>query len=160
MIVMSSYIRWIGLVFLLVASSVHAQNCPQGMVPEGGQGVASCAPSGNDAQPQGHWVSQWGAIATDIPHQGIGASVNQLSEELAKQAAIESCVSNGGINCKIDITYANSCVAIVAGDTGYNTDRADTIDKAVEMGMKTCTGAGDTHCRARYASCSKAKWIQ
>ena len=101
-----------------------------------------------------------GAIATDIPNQGVGASVNQLSEDLAKQAAIVSCVSNGGIHCKIDITYANSCVAIVAGNAGDNTDRASTIDKAVQMGMKTCVSSGDTNCHARYASCSMAQWVQ
>jgi hypothetical protein len=150
----------VGVMFWFITSRVHAQNCPEGMVPEGGQGVASCAPAGNSSQPQGHWVSQWGAVATDMPHHSGGASLNQPTEEQAKQAALDNCAANGGVDCKIAITYANMCVALTAGDTGFNTSRADTIDKAVQMGMKTCKDAGDTNCSARYTSCSKAKWVQ
>lgn len=45
-------------------------NCPAGMYPIGGQGVLGCTPipqstQAAPSQPSGHWVSQWGAIASD-----------------------------------------------------------------------------------------------
>jgi hypothetical protein len=150
----------VGLFLLLVVGKVHAQNCPEGMALEGGQGAYGCVPIDGGNQPTGHWVSHWGAIATDVPHQTGGASLNQPNEEMAKQAALDNCVANGGSNCKIEMTYANMCVALVGGDKSYNTDRAATVDKAVQMGMKTCVDAGDKNCRAHYTSCSTAQWVQ
>jgi hypothetical protein len=157
---MSGAISRIGFLLLLVACSVRAQNCPEGMVPEGGQGVASCAPSGNYAQPQGHWVNAWGAIATDVSKGAVGASYDQSDEQQAKMAAINNCTSNGGANCKIEITYGNSCVAMLQGDNGYTTGRAETIDKAIKIGMESCSKSGINNCAARYTSCSTAKWVQ
>jgi hypothetical protein len=159
MTIMSSYIRRIGLLFLLVACSVRAQNCPSGMVPEGGQGVASCRPV-DSGQPAGRWLDQWGAIATDPPHHSAGASLNQSNEEQAKQAAIANCKSNGGEQCTVAATYANSCIAMVQGDTGSNIDRATSLDGAIKLGMDICNKAGDTNCHAYYSACSKAKWVQ
>ena len=152
--------QWIGFALLLAVGIAYAQNCPEGMVPEGGQGVASCVPVDGGSQPQGHWISRWGAIATDVANQGMGASFNQSSEEQAKQSAIANCFSNGGSSCKVQTTYFNSCIAIVAGDRGFNIENAQTIDEAVKKGMKGCVGVGDANCRARYTSCSTAQWTQ
>jgi hypothetical protein len=158
-----SALPWLLLIFFMLRGAVvHAEGgCPPGEIPEGGQGVSSCRPiPGYTQQPQGHWINQWGAIATDTPNHGIGASINQSSEEQAKEAAIANCISNGGVHCNVDITYDNSCVAFVAGDTGHNASSADTVDKAVQLGMNTCMKAGDTNCRAVYKTCSMPKLIQ
>ena len=157
---MSNGMRWIGFALLLVMGIAHAQNCPEGMAPEGGQGVASCVPVDNGNQSRGHWVNRWGAIATDAANQGVGASFNQPSEEDAKQSALANCLSNGGSHCKVEKTYFNSCIAMVVGDKGYNIDVAETVDQAIQDGTKRCVGAGDTNCRARYRSCSTAQWVQ
>jgi hypothetical protein len=148
----------IGALLVGTTHLVHAQNCPEGMVPEGGQGVASCAPA-NGGQPSGHWLSRWGAIATDVVHQGVGASLNQPDEERAKEAAIANCLSNGGLNCKIETTYFNSCIAMVVGDNGYEISIDKTQELAAEKGLKICNGAGYSNCRARYMSCSTAQWV-
>jgi hypothetical protein len=152
----------VGVMFWFITSGVHAQNCPEGMVPEGGQGVASCAPAGNSSQPQGHWVNRWGAIATDVPNQGVGASFNQSSEEQAEQSAIANCLSNRGVSCKVEQTYFNSCIAMVVSDkSGAYVIAVDkTEDKAAQRGIKSCSAGGDTTCRARYTSCSTAQWAQ
>lgn len=150
----------LGLALLLACGVVHAEGgCPPGMIPEGGQGVSSCRPiPGYSQQSRGHWVSQWGAVATDPSH--AGASINQSSEQEAEQAALVNCASNGGTHCKVDITYVNQCVAVVVGNKEHSSNRADTIDHAVQMGMRTCAGAGDTNCHAYYSSCNVPKWVQ
>lgn len=151
----------LGLIFLLVGGVVHAEGgCPPGMIPEGGQGVSSCRPIPGYQQSQGHWMNQWEAITSDLPHHSGGASVNQPSEEEAVQAAMANCVSNGGVQCRVEITYANQCAAMVVGNTGHNADRANTIDQAVKLGIKVYTDAGDTDCRAFYEACSLPKWVQ
>ena len=156
----ASLLRWLlAFSLLLIGGFAHAEGgCPPGMIPEGGQGVSSCRPIPGYSQPQGHWVSQWGAIATDVSY--AGASYNQLSEEDARQAAIASCVSNGGSHCKVEITYRNQCVAMVEGNTGHNEASADTIDHALQITMKTCADAGDTNCHRYYTSCSLPKIVQ
>jgi hypothetical protein len=151
----------LGLILLLAGGVVHAEGgCPSGMIPEGGQGVSSCRPIPGYQQSRGHWMNQWGAITSDFPHHSAGASFNQPSEEEAVQAAMANCVSNGGVQCKLEITYGNECVAMVVGTTGHNSDRAKTIDQAVKLGMKVCTDAGDTDCHAFYTACSLPKWVQ
>ena len=152
----------VGLFILLATDAAYAQNCPVGSFLEGGQdaGAYVCAPVDHESPPKGHWLNQWGAIATDIPKGAVGASYDQPDEERAKMAAINNCLSNGGSTCKIEITYGNSCVAMLQGDNGYTAARAPSIDGAIKVGMKSCTDAGFTNCIARYTSCSKAKWVQ
>ena len=151
----------LGSMLLLLCGLSHAENgCPPGMIPEGGQGVSSCRPIPGYSQPQGHWVNQWGAIAMDTSHKSAGASINQSSEVDAEQAAIANCVSNGGVLCKVEITYVNQCVALVEGNAGHNVNRADTLKQAIGTGMKTCVDAGDANCHAYYTSCNTPKWVQ
>ena len=59
---MTNFHQRIGFALVLAAGTAHAQNCPEGMVSEGSQGVASCVPVEGDDQPRGHWVSQWGLL--------------------------------------------------------------------------------------------------
>jgi hypothetical protein len=109
------------------------------------------------------WVHRWGAIAWDLKRGAAGASLEQPSKAAAEKAAIADCQSpsgGGGPDCKVEFTYHDQCVAMVAGDTGHNESSALTIKQAVQIGMKTCTDAGDTHCSAVYTSCSMPVRIQ
>lgn len=127
----------LGLIFLLVGSVVHAEDgCAPGMIPEGAQGVSSCRPIPNHVQSQGHWVDEWGAIATDPLRHSAGVVVNEPSEKEAAQTAIANCQSNDGLQCKVEMTYVNECAAVIVGATGHNVGRADTIDHAVQLGKK------------------------
>jgi hypothetical protein len=151
------------IVFALMSTVhlVHAQSCPEGMAVIGGQGVYGCAPTGNE-QPRGHWANGWGAIATDVLHAGVGASVNQPSEQQAEQAAIANCLSNSGVNCRVNQTYFNTCIAMAVSDTNKGSIIAidKTLELAAQRGIKGCLEAGITDCRARYTSCSTAQWVQ
>jgi hypothetical protein len=84
----------------------------------------------------------------------MGIAIGKQSKLEAAHAAMADCQSKGGTNCKTDVTYANQCAAVVAGDGGYNVSPALTVDEAVSIGMKTCTETGDKNCRTYYTTCS------
>ncbi|MGJ7491923.1 DUF4189 domain-containing protein [Variovorax sp. ZT4R33] len=148
-----------GLCFLW-AGIVHAQAaCPPGQIPYGsGNGLNVCGPSNRQQSapqpPAPQWESRWGAIATDAPKGVIGATVDKPSKREASQAAVSDCQQQGGVNCRIDVAYDNQCAVLVVGVNGYNTPNAATVEKATELGMKTCREAGSTDCRVLYSACS------
>jgi hypothetical protein len=156
---------------LFVAGFVHAEGvCPPGMFPTnppGSQGPVGCAPiPGYNNQQQSRqrppqiWVDRWGAIATDGDGGSFGASTNAPDQESADEAALAECrVKKGSSKCKIEIDYGNQCVAMAAGDIGYNTKAGLTIHLAIQAAMKVCSAA-TTHCYAYYTACSMPQRIQ
>lgn len=171
----SSTLRWLlfGLL-LLAANTVYAEgNCPPGYyptgAPQGQAGPQGCAPipghnnqqqSQEPSPPPPKWATRWGAIATDFSHNAAGASFNQLSKGEAILSAIDNCRENGGILCKIEITYFNQCVAMLGGKDGHVSYGAPTIEEAIRLSKKSCTDAGDTTCQVLYTSCSLPERIQ
>lgn len=61
--------------------------------------------------------------------------------------------------CKIEISYSNTCAALVVGINGHNTRTGATSDAAVQAGVKKCSEE-DTNCRAYYSACSLPQRIQ
>jgi hypothetical protein len=148
---------------LLWNGLAHAEggSCPPGQYPAGGQGWQGCNPipgygSQQQApqQPAPQWESRWGAIATSVPDGVLGVSTDRSSKREASQAATSDCTAKGGLNCKIEIAYDNQCAAVIVGDGGYNAPIANTVNKAVEVGMKTCRDAGRANCHVYYSACS------
>jgi len=89
-----------------------------------------------------------------VPDGILGVSTDKRSEREASQVAINDCRSKGGMNCQIEATYDNQCAAVIVGDGGYNAPNAATVDRAVELGMKTCRASGRSNCHVYYSACS------
>jgi Domain of unknown function (DUF4189) len=159
------------LVLLLVAGAAQAQQPGVDCAPIQGQGWSGCAPIYPSQQPaQGQqpqipqpspqrWQDHWGAIATDIPNKSVGVAANMASRSQAESAAIMDCQSRGGAMCKIEISYSNTCAALVVGINGHNTRTGATSDAAVQAGVKKCSEEG-TNCHAYYSACSLPQRIQ
>jgi hypothetical protein len=147
--------------WLLCTSAAHAEGgfCPPGTIDHnnGRAPAIVCSPIpgyGQQRAPQPlpqQWERRWGAIATG---GALGVAADKLSEQEAKKTAMSNCVVNGGTYCKIDAVYDNQCAVIVLGANGYNTPNAATVEKATELGMKTCRDAGSPDCRVVYSDCS------
>lgn len=83
--------------------------CFPGQYPIGDQGVGGCAliPSATGqgaAQPTGHWVTTWGAIAKDEKptrdtNLAIGVVESVATKEEASRIALSRCVQTGGNDC-------------------------------------------------------------
>jgi len=104
--------------------------CPPGQYPQQGQGWQACVPipgsSTNTGSPKPQWIEQWQAIATDAHNGVVGVSKDKASPDDSVQAAISDCKSKGGINCRIEISFGNGCVAMVFGNSLKNTQGGET----------------------------------
>ncbi|MEU1431949.1 DUF4189 domain-containing protein [Nocardia sp. NPDC005746] len=83
----------------------------------------------------------YGAIAFSHDDWAYGRSVNALSAAEAQVAAIEDCASGGSADCRVMVTWANGCGALVyrndhsdylAVGTGTGRDRADALRNAYD----------------------------
>ncbi|MEP6898066.1 MAG: DUF4189 domain-containing protein [Rhodanobacter sp.] len=166
------YLLTFGLVLLLTGVAHAEGECPPGMFPTnppGAQGPVGCAPipgynnNQRQAQPQlpsPQWARRWGSIATDSINGSLGTTVGQSSQREAEQSAMADCLKKGGVQCKIQTTYDNECAAMILGDKEFNVGTAANLDKAVQLGIKVCTDAGDTNCHVYYSACSLPVQIQ
>jgi hypothetical protein len=150
-------------------SSLHAQgNCPPGyyQVGDPNQGSSGCAPLPGGAQGSvatplpPRWADAWGAIASYISKGVIGSSTDLPTRSQAKQAALQDCRAKGGLDCKVEISYANQCAALVVSHASYGVFLEQTLDGVVKKSMTTCSSGGDTTCRVMYSVCSLPHRIQ
>ena len=167
---MKPHVLMLFLVGLLIYQvTVRAEGiCPPGMIPYSNTGINSCGPIPSDQQQPSQaptpsslrWESRWGAIATDEPH-GIWGSVTGLSSRrAAEHAALADCKAKGGQNCKLETWYSNGCAVLVVGDHVYNVTSESTLDKAISLGMKTCSEGGVTGCHVYHSACSPPQLIE
>lgn len=132
--------------------------CPPGMVPYTAASPNACAPMPNSPAPRGaagpRWASQWGALAFDAAAGIMGAASDTRSKREAKRIALEDCRARGGQACKVEMSYRDSCVVVVAGDRQSDTTTASSAERAAEIGLGTCEARKDRRCQLYYAECS------
>jgi hypothetical protein len=150
---------------------LHAEGgCPAGMIPYSGTDISSCGP-----MPPGYyqqlpsqaptasplrWESRWGAIATDGTKGILGAATDAADKLSAEKKAMADCLAKGGLACKIQVSYANGCAAMIVGNRGFSTANGSTEDEAIRKSTKICSADGDTGCRIYYIACSHPQRIQ
>lgn len=159
----TAYIVFFGLLF--VADYAFAEGgCPDGLYPTGGGngGWTSCAPipgydSGSAGQPNAPpaevWAEQWGAIAVDGGAGRFGGTDNNPSKRKAQKAAIKECQKNGGVKCKVMVSYRNQCGALAWGDNFFATYRGPNRDETIQDAVTAC-GKLTTQCQPYQAGCS------
>lgn len=161
------------LLLLIFSDPVRAeQGCPPGFTlnANGAPGGAMCVPipnyqpggaGSNEAEPR--WSSRWGAIV--IASRGttttsvLGVSRQMMSERDARDAAMQDCLSQGGIGCKLNLVYSDQCGVVVWGDTVAVSGHAQTIGMAETLAMTDCS-AKSTNCSLYYYDCSYPARIQ
>jgi hypothetical protein len=142
------------------------------MIPYSGTDIRSCGPipagyyNDNDSnniaksvEPPARWMDTWGAIAADADNGSLGTVVGMSSEQEAQRAALAQCRAKGGAKCEVDLTYYNQCAVMILGNKTYATARAETIERATQLGMKICN-TENTKCRVYYSDCSLARRTQ
>ncbi|WP_071924973.1 DUF4189 domain-containing protein [Luteibacter rhizovicinus] len=158
-----SVISILVLILLTCGSVGHAEGgCPPGQYPQQGQGWQTCVPiptsdgAASGSQPvhvPSKWLEQWQAIATDTTKGIMGTSTDKVSWSAAEAAAIADCQSKGGASCKVEISYANGCVAMVFGDSYKNSKGGPNEAEAEKRAMDQCN-TEDKNCHVYYSACS------
>lgn len=140
-------------------STAASAQCRNGSGPDFGDGIPYCSqlPPPSNVVPSGpEWASRWGAIAigSTAGGGGVGVASDMKTRRSAEKIAIAQCRNNGGgKTCRIELAYANQCGVIVWGDTYFETESAETADKAETEASKACRRQ-TSNCRLYYANCS------
>ncbi len=146
------------LAISLFSTAASAQ-CRMGSGPDFGDGIPYCSqpsPSSYVVPSGPEWESRWGAIAigSTASGGGIGVASDMKNRRAAEKTALRQCRSSGGgKTCRIELAYANQCGVIVWGDTYFETESAETADKAETEASKVCDRQ-TSNCRLYYANCS------
>ncbi|WP_367346244.1 DUF4189 domain-containing protein [Stenotrophomonas bentonitica] len=159
MLMMSTMLPGALAVFPLEAQAEG--RCPPGQYPVGGQGVGGCAPipaggSGDQAPvPTGRWIKTWGAVASSGSGDA-GASKGKFSKSEASKDAIAQCAQWGATDCKVTLTYKNSCVAVIQGQKGLGGKVSTAADEqtAIERATDQCKESGSASCKVLYSACT------
>jgi hypothetical protein len=141
--------------------STHAQaegGCPPGQYPQRGQGWQSCIPIPGQNAGQGRaapprWEDRWQAVATDTNKGILGTSIDKANMIDAENSAMRDCVSKGGTECAVAISYGNGCVAMVVGTKLLTTGSGPTKLAAENNATGTCAKT-DKSCTVYYSACS------
>jgi hypothetical protein len=75
------------------------------------------------------------------------------SKSRAEKSAMKDCQSKGGITCKLDVSYDNSCAALLVGDQGFSVRTGTTLNDAVKNASAACS-AFTQNCHTYYSACS------
>lgn len=145
--------------FAVSAQIAQAEGgCPPGMVPYSAASPNACAPMPSGPAPRGaagpRWASQWGALAVDAAAGIMGVASDIRSKREARRIALEDCRARGGRACKVEFSYRDSCVVVVAGDRQSDTTTASSAERAAEIGLGACEARRDRRCELYYAECS------
>jgi len=108
--------------------------------------------AGDTLQKDGRRV--WGASAvSEADASGIsmsGFSFGYQHEHDARAAAIAMCTRRGGINCEVELAFANNCAVVAASDHKSSIRQARPLHKARSAALKAC-GVG---CRVLHEGCA------
>lgn len=158
--------------FLFSATSLyciaaHANNCPPGYYPTGGDqaGWHACAPmdsgisnDSEDNEPeepqtaQEVWEDRWGALAT--ANGAMGQATSKRTKEEAEREAIADCRARAGTEvCKLKTAYYNQCVALSWGSEG-NVAARGPDPKEVEQRANEICSASYSNCKIYFSACS------
>ena len=151
----------LGILLLLLGNLARAEGgCPPGMIPYSGTDIRTCGPLPPDySKPKGHWETRWGTYALSENEGITGWSSNQPSSNASEKMAIENCVAKGGSQCKVRVTYRNTCIAVSTSDGGGYSYINERRDEAIKNSIKSCKKADERNCRLFRAECSPAKWV-
>ncbi|TDK30075.1 DUF4189 domain-containing protein [Luteimonas terrae] len=99
----------------------------------------------------------WGAFSVSEADENEAAlsgwAVGYQTEADASAAALMMCSERGGINCTINLAFANQCAAVATSDNETVASREDTLRQARKSAMQAC----GRDCEILYAGCSNGR---
>lgn len=153
------------------ANSAYA--CPAGMItnPIGAGGQAECVPGSNYQ----NWGSAGGGGSSATVYDGYGAfALDEQSlklgvsdpkdlfrnERQAKRSALKSCKENGGVDCKVVLTFVNECAVTMFGATDSSgsklaiyTGKGVDTEHAGNEALAKCKATGSPMCEPGQSDC-------
>ncbi len=157
---------WIGALFSL---SAHAEyGCQSGFVPvyQGNRQVCVADYNLSVWKQQGQqqhqqkaaemWEDRYGAIARAPNGPNYFFSVDQVSEDSAKDDALNKC----GSGCKITGTFRNGCTALTWGGGASYFESAEKKKQSESKALRSCRVDSKTECKLIFSACSLPVRVQ
>ena len=96
----------------------------------------------------------WGAIAQS-PTTGLWAKASkQVSKQASKQLALQNCASTGASDCKVLVTYKNTCIGWVASSTVAQYAHNPDLNVLRKQLFDGCSKASNgEQCKVVYEEC-------
>ena len=96
----------------------------------------------------------WGALAQSATTKAMGVASKQASKQASKLLALQNCASNGASDCKVLITYKNTCVAIAQNVATASYGHNPNISILREQLLKGCSDSSNgERCKIVYEEC-------
>lgn len=159
----------IGLLMVFMSFSFHVNTayaqaaCPPGTIPYGGGKGSALAvqtiASGNQADPgvaPPLWLDRWMAFATDAENSVLGLALDRSNVGEPRRAALSDCRFKGGVDCKFENAFLDSCAAVTVGNNGYTIMGGATLAEATRKSRDVCKKESGASCYTYYAACDFA----
>ena len=96
---------------------------------------------------------RWGALSLGLGGK-FGWTINAESERQAKKLANQDCARSGGIDCRVETTFVNTCAALALGEENwtiyYGAPEDGPLETVEAEAVKDC-GSG---CQVARSGCS------
>ena len=138
--------------------------CPPGTIPYGGgQGLSTCGPDNSQRPSRADpgfappmWLDRWMAFATDAGKSVLGLALDRSNLGEARRAALSDCRSKGGVDCKFESAFLDSCAAVTVGNNRYTIRGGATLAEATGKSRDVCKKESGASCQLYYAACDFA----
>lgn len=114
-------------------------------------------PTPNKQGPNVVWKDRFITLAWGIKRSGISLVVNAETQAKAERTALAECRRMGGIQCEIDSTMRNGCIAVAGWAPGYDVAVASTgrdREHAEENLLERCAARNNKSCEVQYSACA------
>ena len=102
------------------------------------------------------WEDRFGAIAREPTGPNYFFSVDQASEDSAKDDALRKC----GSGCTITGTFRNGCTALTWGAGASYFESAETKKQSESKALRACRVDSKTECKLIFSACSLPVRVQ
>jgi hypothetical protein len=101
------------------------------------------------------WVGL--AISNEPPHSKVGIAWGAPAQSGASKLAMDSCIKDGGTQCKVRMLLYNQCVAFASSPSGMWSAAANVSRKLAETNsLRSCQSKG-ARCSVTLSKCSQDK---
>lgn len=110
--------------------------------------LAYCSPNGGFHT----WV---GLAISNEAHPKVGISWGAVAQSTASKVAFDSCIKDGGSNCKVRMLLHNQCLAFASSPNGMWGAYNNVSRKVAESNaIRKCQESNGTNCAVLISKCS------
>jgi len=156
----SILLRIVILLCMVAPLATLAQGCPPGQYLVAGQGWHYCAdvPGAQSQEPENQtprvrWMSKWLSLTVDTTKGVVSTGISTTSQHSAEEVSMGDCTSQGGTDCRPEVTVMNGCVALAVGEKKMASQSGTSKEDAESKALRACSALDNT-CKPYLSRCA------